>query len=59
MQLPGKGVWGPSVDPDNAVAVIETAIDHGVNFIDTADAYGRCMPTFICVKRSSSAPTAK
>ncbi|MFD1442156.1 aldo/keto reductase [Lacticaseibacillus hegangensis] len=40
MQLPGKGVWGPSVDPDNAVAVIETAIDHGVNFIDTADAYG-------------------
>lgn len=40
MQLPGKGVWGPSVDPDNAAAVIETAIDHGVNFIDTADAYG-------------------
>lgn len=40
MQLPGKGVWGPSADPDNAVAVIETAIDHGVNFIDTADAYG-------------------
>lgn len=40
MQLPGKGVWGPSVDPDNAAVVIETAIDHGVNFIDTADAYG-------------------
>lgn len=40
MQLPGKGVWGPSADPDNAAAVIETAIDHGVNFIDTADAYG-------------------
>lgn len=40
MQLPGKDVWGPSADPDNAAAVIEIAIDHGVNFIDTADAYG-------------------
>lgn len=40
MQLPGKGVWGPSADPQNAVDVITTAIDHGVNFIDTADSYG-------------------
>ncbi|WP_334330461.1 aldo/keto reductase [Companilactobacillus sp. HBUAS59699] len=40
MQLPGKGVWGPSSDPENAVKVITTAIDNGVNFIDTADAYG-------------------
>ncbi|MFC6288883.1 aldo/keto reductase [Levilactobacillus angrenensis] len=40
MQLTGKGVWGPVADPDNAVKVIETAIDNGVNFIDTADAYG-------------------
>ncbi|WP_204122254.1 MULTISPECIES: aldo/keto reductase [Levilactobacillus] len=40
MQLTGDGVWGPVPDPDNAVKVIETAIDHGVNFIDTADAYG-------------------
>lgn len=40
MQLPGKGVWGPATDPDNAVKVITTAIDHGVNFIDTADSYG-------------------
>lgn len=40
MQLPGKGVWGASPDPENAVAVIKTAIDHGVNFIDTADSYG-------------------
>lgn len=40
MQLPGKGVWGPSTDVDNAVKVITTAIDAGVNFIDTADAYG-------------------
>ncbi|MCI1552847.1 MAG: aldo/keto reductase [Levilactobacillus sp.] len=40
MQLTGNGVWGPVADPDNAVKVIETAIDNGVNFIDTADAYG-------------------
>lgn len=40
MQLTGDSVWGPVADPDNAVKVIETAIDHGVNFIDTADAYG-------------------
>lgn len=40
MQLPGKGIWGASPDPDNAVKVITTAIDHGVNFIDTADSYG-------------------
>lgn len=40
MQLTGDGVWGPVADPDNAVKVIETAIDHGVNLIDTADAYG-------------------
>lgn len=40
MQLPGDGVWGPAADPENAPHVIETAIDSGVNFIDTADAYG-------------------
>ena len=40
MQLPGKGVWGPADDPQNAVKVIETVIDQGVDFIDTADAYG-------------------
>ncbi|WP_461213023.1 aldo/keto reductase [Lacticaseibacillus sp. GG6-2] len=40
MQLPGKGVWGPSADPDNAVKVVDAAIDNGVNFIDTADSYG-------------------
>lgn len=40
MQLPGPGVWGPAADPQQAVKVIETVIDHGVNFIDTADAYG-------------------
>lgn len=40
MQLPGPGVWGESRDPDEAVRVLRRAIELGVNFIDTADAYG-------------------
>jgi aryl-alcohol dehydrogenase-like predicted oxidoreductase len=40
MQLPGPGVWGESKDPDEAVRVLRRAVDLGVNFIDTADAYG-------------------
>lgn len=40
MQLPGKGVWGPSENPKNAVMVLQRAVELGVNFIDTADAYG-------------------
>lgn len=31
--------WG-SVDADDALAVLETAFEHGVTFLDTADAYG-------------------
>ncbi|MBE3123910.1 MAG: aldo/keto reductase, partial [Planctomycetes bacterium] len=33
------GQWG-AVTPDQAVATVRAAIDAGVNFIDTADAYG-------------------
>lgn len=40
MQLPGHGVWGPSADEANAVAVVKRVLDSEVNFIDTADAYG-------------------
>ncbi|MDX6281084.1 MAG: pyridoxine 4-dehydrogenase [Kribbellaceae bacterium] len=40
MQLPGPGVWGESRDPEEAVRVLRRAIELGVNFIDTADAYG-------------------
>jgi aryl-alcohol dehydrogenase-like predicted oxidoreductase len=40
MQLTGPGVWGPPADPEEAVAVLRAAVDLGVSFIDTADAYG-------------------
>jgi pyridoxine 4-dehydrogenase len=40
MQLTGPGVWGDPKDPDEAVRVLKRAVELGVNFIDTADAYG-------------------
>jgi len=40
MQFPGPGVWGPSPDPDGAVAVLRRAAELGVDLFDTADSYG-------------------
>jgi len=40
MQLTGPGVWADPKDPDEAVRVLRRAVDLGVNFLDTADAYG-------------------
>lgn len=40
MQLTGPGVWGDPKDPDEAVRVLRRAVELGVTFIDTADAYG-------------------
>jgi aryl-alcohol dehydrogenase-like predicted oxidoreductase len=40
MQLTGPGIWGDPADPDEAVRVLRRAVELGVNFIDTADAYG-------------------
>jgi aryl-alcohol dehydrogenase-like predicted oxidoreductase len=40
MQLTGTGVWGEVADRDNAIKVLQEAVRAGVNFIDTADAYG-------------------
>lgn len=40
MRLCGPGVWGWPQDRDNALAVLRKAVDLGVEFIDTADAYG-------------------
>lgn len=34
------GRWGSKFDPANADRIINTAIDEGINFIDTADVYG-------------------
>lgn len=36
----GSGIWGDSPNKENAIKVIRTAIENGVNFIDTADSYG-------------------
>ncbi len=40
MQLAGKGVFGPPRDRAGAVAVLRTAVDSGVDHIDTSDYYG-------------------
>ncbi|MCU1423107.1 MAG: oxidoreductase [Microbacteriaceae bacterium] len=40
MQLAGPGVLGPPHDRAAAVEVLRTAVELGVNHIDTADAYG-------------------
>ena len=40
MQLTGPGVWGDPKDPDEAVRVLQRAVELGVTLIDTADSYG-------------------
>jgi aryl-alcohol dehydrogenase-like predicted oxidoreductase len=40
MRLCGPGVWGPPKDGENATRVLRRALELGVEFIDTADAYG-------------------
>jgi pyridoxine 4-dehydrogenase len=40
MRITGDGVWGPPDDPDEARRVLRRAVELGVDFIDTADAYG-------------------
>ncbi len=40
MQLPGRGVFGPPRDHDEAIAVLRRAIELGVDHIDTAQYYG-------------------
>jgi pyridoxine 4-dehydrogenase len=40
MRITGAGIWGDPPDHDTAVAVLRRAVDLGVDFIDTADAYG-------------------
>jgi len=40
MQLTGPGVWGDASNRNLAKRVIHSAVESGVNFIDTADSYG-------------------
>jgi len=40
MQLTGFGVFGEVEDRENAKQVLQAAVNGGVNFIDTAEAYG-------------------
>ena len=40
MRICGPGIWGDPEDPAEARAVLRRAVELGVNFIDTADAYG-------------------
>ena len=40
MRLTGEGIWGWPPDREKAKKVLRRAVELGVNFIDTADAYG-------------------
>jgi pyridoxine 4-dehydrogenase len=40
MRITGDGIWGEPKDRDEAKRVLKRLPDLGVNFIDTADAYG-------------------
>jgi pyridoxine 4-dehydrogenase len=40
MRITGEGVWGQPKDIEEAKKVLLRAVELGVNFIDTADAYG-------------------
>src|SRR3978361_1135382 len=40
MRITGDGIWGEPKDAENSKKVLRRAVELGVNFIDTADAYG-------------------
>jgi pyridoxine 4-dehydrogenase len=40
MRITGDGIWGEPKDAEGARRVLKRVIELGVNFIDTADAYG-------------------
>jgi pyridoxine 4-dehydrogenase len=40
MRITGKGIWGPPANKEEAIKVLQRAVELGVNFIDTADSYG-------------------
>lgn len=40
MRIVGDGIWGEPKDGENSKRVLTRAVELGVNFIDTSDAYG-------------------
>ncbi len=40
MRITGEGIWGEPKNPEEARKVLRRAVELGVDFIDTADAYG-------------------
>lgn len=40
MRLTGPGIWGAPADRSEAIRVLRTAVELGVQLIDTADSYG-------------------
>ena len=40
MRVVGDGIWGPPKDKTEAMATLRRVPELGVDFIDTADAYG-------------------
>ncbi|HEY4051369.1 MAG TPA: aldo/keto reductase [Acidobacteriaceae bacterium] len=40
MRITGPGIWGEPPDRDECIRVLQHTVDLGINFIDTADAYG-------------------
>ena len=40
MRITGNGIWGDPQDHDTAISVLRRSVELGVDFIDTADAYG-------------------
>jgi pyridoxine 4-dehydrogenase len=40
MRITGHGIWGEPQNPEEARRVLKRVVELGVNFIDTADAYG-------------------
>jgi aryl-alcohol dehydrogenase-like predicted oxidoreductase len=40
MRITGEGIWGEPKNHQEAVDLLKSAVSYGINFIDTADAYG-------------------
>ncbi len=40
MRLTGPGVWGEPANRSEALQILKTAVEAGINFLDTADYYG-------------------